>query len=216
MNYFELYYAYLSQCELENWANMRDPNHDFMEWNHTLPQCIFGDQPIGQWLTIEQHAIASALQTLAFRESCLCPWHKQHLPPLLCELSWTFFSVQRTKENKQRAAEGKHPWQDPERIARRIQQQIENGTHPFQGIRGSQQATERNLRLVREGRHPLQNEKIKREYSEREREKVKNGVHPFQKFKGTKYWVNKDGQIKRQIEKPEGEWQNARKWKEVK
>jgi hypothetical protein len=80
MDYFELYYAYLAWCEKDNWANYRDPNHDFMEWNHTLPQCIFGDQPVGQWLTIEQHAIASALQTLAFRKNCLCGWHIKWLP----------------------------------------------------------------------------------------------------------------------------------------
>jgi len=86
MDYFELYYAYLAWCEKDNWANMRDPNHDYMEWNHTLPQCIFGDQPIGQWLTIEQHAVASALQTLAFKEKCVCGFHKDLMPQRLWEL----------------------------------------------------------------------------------------------------------------------------------
>jgi hypothetical protein len=87
MDYFELYYAYLAWCEKDNYANYRDPGHDFMEWNHTLPQCIFGDQPIGQWLTIEQHAIASALQTLAFKTLCHCGWHKKHMPPILWKLA---------------------------------------------------------------------------------------------------------------------------------
>ena len=91
MDYFDLYYAYLAQCEKENWANMRDPNHDYMEWNHTLPQCIFGDQPIGQWLTKDQHAIVSALQTIAFRENCLCGWHKKFIPGELLELSWSLY-----------------------------------------------------------------------------------------------------------------------------
>lgn len=86
MNYFEIYYAYLAWCEKNNWANMRDPNHDFMEWNHTLPQCMFGDQPVGQWLTKEQHAIASALQTLCFDRSCLFGTHFSFLPPYLREL----------------------------------------------------------------------------------------------------------------------------------
>jgi hypothetical protein len=86
MNYFDFYYAYLAQCKKENWANMRDPDHDFMEWNHTLPQCLFGDQPVGQWLTKKQHAIASALQTLAFRTKCVGGFHKSLMPEKLWEL----------------------------------------------------------------------------------------------------------------------------------
>ncbi len=86
MDYFELYYAYLAWCEKDNWANMRDPDHDFMEWNHTLPQCIFGDISLGQWLTFEQHAVASALQTLAFKEKCVCGFHKRLMPERLWEL----------------------------------------------------------------------------------------------------------------------------------
>jgi hypothetical protein len=86
MDFFELYYAYLAWCKKDNWANMRDPNHDYMEWNHTLPRCIFGDQPVGQWLTIKQHAIASALQTLAFKEKCVCGFHKELMPAKLWEL----------------------------------------------------------------------------------------------------------------------------------
>ncbi len=86
MDYFELYYAYLAWCEKDNWANMRDPNHDYMEWNHTLPQCIFGDLPFGQWLTLKQHAIASGLQTLCFDRSCLYGTHFKYLPPVLREL----------------------------------------------------------------------------------------------------------------------------------
>lgn len=91
MDYFELYYAYLAWCEKDNWANYRDPNHDFMEWNHTLPRCKFGDQPIGQWLTIKQHAIASALQTLAFKYKCVCPWHKNKMPLILWELCLEYY-----------------------------------------------------------------------------------------------------------------------------
>jgi hypothetical protein len=75
----ETYYAYLRWCADFNERNLIDPAHDKMEWNHTLPQCIFGDQPIGQWLTLKQHAIASALQTLAFRQKCVCGWHKKYL-----------------------------------------------------------------------------------------------------------------------------------------
>jgi general stress protein YciG len=101
MDYFELYYAYLAWCEKDNWANYRDPNHDFMEWNHTLPQCIFGDQPIGQWLTIEQHAIASCLQTLAFQTLCHCGWHKKHVPENL----WVLACEEVLTERKNHATE---------------------------------------------------------------------------------------------------------------
>jgi len=100
MNYFQLYCEYLTQCEKENWANMRDPNHDYMEWNHTLPQCIFENQPIGQWLTIEQHAIASALQTLAFGKNCLCAWHKKYLPEKILTLSWGYYKDHKRKVGK--------------------------------------------------------------------------------------------------------------------
>jgi len=91
MNYFNLYYAYLAQCERENRLNMRDPNHDYMEWNHTLPQCIFGDLPFGQWLTLKQHSIASALQTLAYKHRCVCGWHKSHVPSPLWNLCQTYY-----------------------------------------------------------------------------------------------------------------------------
>lgn len=104
MDYFDLYYAYLAQCEKENWANMRDPNHDYMEWNHTLPQCIFGDQPIGQWLTIEQHAVASALQTLVFKTLCHCGWHKKHIPLLLWELASSCILHERQKWGRELGA----------------------------------------------------------------------------------------------------------------
>ena len=90
MTYFDLYYAYLHYCEQENFLNLRDPHHDFMEWNHTLPQTIFGDLPIGQWLTKEQHAVASALQTLAFQRKCVCGFHKELMPSILWELCLPF------------------------------------------------------------------------------------------------------------------------------
>jgi hypothetical protein len=86
MDYFEQYYEYLCWCEKDNCANMRDPNHDYMEWNHTLPRCLFDDLPFGQWLTIEQHAIASALQTLAFNKSCVCGFQKNRMPEWLWNL----------------------------------------------------------------------------------------------------------------------------------
>jgi hypothetical protein len=91
MTWVDVYYQYLRHCEYENYLNMRDPAHDFMEWNHTLPKSIFGNQPVGQWLTIYQHAIASALQTLAFERNCLYGRMLPLLPTELREACMPFF-----------------------------------------------------------------------------------------------------------------------------
>ena len=87
----ETYYTYLRWCRDYNERNLIDPTSDKMEWHHTLPQCIFGDVRIGLWLTLKQHAIATALQTLAFNRNCLCPWHIQYLPDFLWELTRPLF-----------------------------------------------------------------------------------------------------------------------------
>jgi hypothetical protein len=68
-----------------------DPHHYRMEWNHFLPQCIFGDQPIGHYLLLRQHAIATALQTLAFKKKCLCGWHQNYLPDTLRQLTHIYY-----------------------------------------------------------------------------------------------------------------------------
>lgn len=88
----ETYYAYLRWCRDYNERNLIDPTSDKMEWHHTLPQCIFGDIRIGLWLTLKQHAIATALQTLAFKRNCLCPWHIDYLPSILWESCRPYFS----------------------------------------------------------------------------------------------------------------------------
>ena len=86
-SYWDLYVAYVHHCVEYNKKHDIDPHHYKMEWNHFLPQCIFGDQPIGHYLLLKQHAIASALQTLAFKKKCLCGWHKKYLPNTLLELT---------------------------------------------------------------------------------------------------------------------------------
>jgi len=58
-----------------------------MEWHHILPQCLFGDQTWGCWLTLHQHAVASALQTLAFGRCCLHGKHTQFLSESLLGLT---------------------------------------------------------------------------------------------------------------------------------
>ena len=86
MSWYDLYLAYLRRCAEYNLATDRDPAHDEMEWNHRLPKAIFGDWAIGEWLLKRQHAIATALQTLAFDQCVLCGWHVEYLPDYLWEM----------------------------------------------------------------------------------------------------------------------------------
>ena len=90
-SYWDLYVAYVHHCVEYNKKHDIDPHHYKMEWNHFLPQCIFGDQPIGHYLLLKQHAIASALQTLAFKKNCMFGWHKHLLPEPLLTLSWVYY-----------------------------------------------------------------------------------------------------------------------------
>jgi hypothetical protein len=102
-SYWDFYVAYVAKCVRDNRVNDIDPHHYQMEWNHTLPQCLFGDQPLGQYLTLQQHAIASALQTLALRKNCMCGWHKEYLPENLVELAWAYFETQCSDNGKKTA-----------------------------------------------------------------------------------------------------------------
>jgi hypothetical protein len=101
-SYWDLYVAYVHHCIEYNKKHDIDPHHYQMEWNHFLPKSIFGDWPIGQWLTLKQHAIASALQTLAFGKNCMCGWHKKYLPGPLLALSWTYYGQISEEEGKKR------------------------------------------------------------------------------------------------------------------
>jgi len=86
-NFWDLHIAYVRECEKLNWANDIDPHHYKMEWHHILPQCLFGDQPIGAWLTLRQHAIASCLQSIAFKKWSNCGRFKALAPVWLWEKS---------------------------------------------------------------------------------------------------------------------------------
>jgi hypothetical protein len=259
MDYFELYYAYLAWCEKDNWANMRDPNHDYMEWNHTLPQCIFGDQPIGQWLTLKQHAIASALQTLAFKERCHCGMHREHMPGVLWELCFPYYSDSSRKMQLKRSENKEHAFQTEEfrrnqskRVSRRNRENAERGEHPMQQERNRQSQSERSRELweseewreknkdsisrraetlvqqnairLENGTHNFVGEEAGKRSSEMQLQRVQNGEHQWKtkehgervrsRLKGTKCWVNREGKLRREKEKPEGEWINARKWRD--
>jgi hypothetical protein len=71
-----------------------------MEWNHFLPKSIFGDWPLGQWLTKRQHAVASSLQTLAFNKNCMFGGHKNYLPNFLVNLAWPYYKKQSAENGK--------------------------------------------------------------------------------------------------------------------
>jgi hypothetical protein len=90
-SYWDLYVAYVNKCVHDNYRNDVDPNHHRMEWNHWLPKACFPDLPVGQWLTLKQHAVASALQTLALKKNCLCGWHLKYLPEKLKSLAWDYY-----------------------------------------------------------------------------------------------------------------------------
>jgi len=96
-SYWDLYVAYVNHCVEYNKKHDIDPHHYQMEWNHFLPRCIFGDQPVGHYLLLKQHAIASALQTLAFKRNCLYSTHKENLPKELLKLAWPIY-CQRSRE----------------------------------------------------------------------------------------------------------------------
>jgi len=96
----ETYFAYLCWCVDFNERHLIDPTSDKMEWNHTLPQCLFKGHGPGQWLTLRQHAIATALQSLAFDYNCLCPWHIKHLPKKLWEVCRPLFVKDKQKLGK--------------------------------------------------------------------------------------------------------------------
>jgi hypothetical protein len=90
-SYWDLYVAYIDKCVRGNRINGIDPHRYKMEWNHFLPRCVFGEWPIGHYLTLEQHAIASALQTLSFKKNCMCGWHKKYIPENLLDLAWPYY-----------------------------------------------------------------------------------------------------------------------------
>jgi hypothetical protein len=276
MDYWELYLAYIRHCEEFNKRNDIDPHHYEMEWNHFLPRCIFGNQPIGQWLTLRQHAIASALQTLAWKKRCHCGMHKEHMPGVLWELCFPYYSDSARKMQLERSKNGEHAWQKPEyvelakermekmweseefrerhsqRMSKQNSEKAERGEHPMQQERNRQKQSERTKELweseewrennkdiiahrtetlvqqnairLKSGTHNLMGREAGKRSSEMQLRRVQNGDHQWktkehservsERMKGAKFWVNPQGTVKRQKEKPEGQWQNGRKWKE--
>ena len=99
-SYWDLYVAYIDCCAKYNWQHNIDPHHYEMEWNHFLPKAVFGDWPMGQYLLLRQHAIASALQTLAFGTLCHCGWHKKYMPKKLWDLCKKYQGLFKGREHR--------------------------------------------------------------------------------------------------------------------
>ena len=186
----ENYYNYLSWCRDFNERHLIDPTTDKMEWNHTLPQCIFKGHGPGQWLTLRQHAIASALQTLVFQENCMCGWHKTYMPDRLWEMCRPFYSKM--------CADNAPEFTQKQRL-KGIESMRQNQLGFF-SPENSTQVSMRQIERSRKGEHQWQTEKHSQILSKR--------------LKGTKWWVNPKGECRRQKEKPEGLWQNGQKWKD--
>jgi hypothetical protein len=125
-SYWELYVAYINHCVQLNMALGVDPIHYDMEWNHWLPKASFPDILLGQWLTLKQHAIASALQTVALRTNCLCAWHKEYLPLGLLSISWPYYRKAAAERIRKNISEGTGAF-SPEALRKKAEAGVEPG-----------------------------------------------------------------------------------------
>jgi hypothetical protein len=204
MNLMIVYFRYLEKCKHDNTVNLRDPNHDYMEWNHTFPQCLFKGHGPGQWLTFEQHAIASALQTLAFDTNCLFGGMLKHLPNKLLDLCLPYYSeycrksgaigleVQKDKKtqsdpevNARRSASLKKTLSDPE-VKEKKSNAVKGDKNPQFGLKGELS--------------PI--------YGLTRSTETRNRVSASKT--GTKRWVNPEGKWVYRKECPGPEWKLAK------
>jgi hypothetical protein len=156
-SYWDLYVAYIAKCVKENKERDIDPHHYEMEWNHFLPQCIFGNQPIGQYLTLKQHAIATALQTLAFEHNCLCGMHKKYLPQPLLDLAWKFY-VEASRKIGTELFSSSLGLFDPRNKEKRLQGATKSGLSAMEQRTGIHNPENREIVLAA-GRYALENKK---------------------------------------------------------
>lgn len=190
-----------------------------------------------QSLTTYQHWIAGILQSEVRGKMCFAFVPKGVLPEMfeMLRAKWQSqqskeISVknkerrsQKMKETNQRMREGGQPsWTDARRqqASQRMRDRnlalASEGNHPMQSPearkRKAEQERERALQRVAEGTNPFQREGFSEKYN---LQRIADGTHNFQLLRGTKCWVNENGDIVRRKEKPtEGEWQNGRKWRE--
>ena len=204
-SYWDLYVAYVNKCVKENKEQGFDPHHYAMEWNHFLPKCIFGDQPVGHWLTIKQHAIASALQTLTFKQNCMTGMMKKYLPEKLLELAWHLYGKKgelnpmfgKTGEFNPNYGK-KRPDQSEKRLGEGNPMFGRTHTEKWKKTKSEQMTGERNFNHGK--KLPDLSEKMTGE-----------GNHSF----GKKWWVNAKGETYLGFKPPEPDWQLGRKFKQT-
>jgi len=178
----ELYYRYLEGCR--NFNELNDLPEKGWEWHHTLPQCLFGDQPFGLWLTREQHAIASILQSFAFGRMCTSGWHKKDLPEKWLG-AFKLTQKMRTKQHNQRISES-----------------LKGKSKTKEHRRKLSIASSRPKPEIRGEKHGMWGKKHPKETLERISAAAKGALH----------WVNCEGKTCRSRECPGPEWQRGRKW----
>jgi len=200
-SYWDLYIVYIDKCVRENYANDIDPHHYEMEENHFLPKCLFKGHGPTQWLTLKQHAIASALQTLALRKNCMTGMMKKYLSEKLLELAWPFYGLGTAERNRKQTGE-LHP--------------MFGRTGELNPMFGKKNPGQSERNKLRTGElHPMFG-KERPEHSERMSGELNpmfgrtGELHPA--F-GKKWWVNDEGKTYRGVEPPGPDWQNGLKWK---
>jgi hypothetical protein len=177
----------------ENKEQGIDPHHYEMEWNHWLPKACFPDLPLGQYLTLNQHAIASALQTLALKNNCMCGWHKKYLPEKLLELAWPLFCFEASQRSKKHIGELNSMFGKRGELNPNYGQKRPNQSEKMKGQKNPMYGKKR----------PEVSERFKLQVGE---------SHPHY---GTKWWVNAEGKTYRGVESPGPEWQLGRKFKQT-
>lgn len=204
--------------------------------HHIIPKSRGGTDD--DWNLVERdvytHAYEHALDFVLFKQA---PWFDcrleswPFLPSELREAVLKEYSRRTSERNLQWAASGSHPMQQEhnriaasERSSRWCEKRLKEGTHPFMGPKASEKRSEENRSRVLKGIHNLQGAENAQRSSRLQLKRVEEGVHQWktkehsksvsERFKGAKHWVNEKGERKFQREKPEGDWQNRRKWKD--
>jgi len=140
-------------------------------------------------------------------------------------------SQRMSKQNREKAGRGEHPMQQEKNrqgASERTKELWESEEWREKNKDSIQHRTEtlvrQNTLRLKNGTHNFMGEEAARRSSDMQLSRVEEGVHQWktpehseavsERFKGAKHWVNKQGERRFQQEKPEGEWINARKWRD--
>jgi hypothetical protein len=204
--FMDIYYRYLEECR--NFNELNDLPEAGWEWHHILPKCLFDDQPPGLWLTKEQHAKASVLQSYAFKTCCVTGWMKKHLPEKWVPF-WYFWKKESFLNNRF-SEEGiknwmkslsESNWNNDEVNKRRGKSISDTNKDPVSQKKRAQAAKK------------TQNDpKVKAKHAEVNM-KPEVRARRTQAQTGLVFFVNAEGKTCRRKECPGPEWQRGRKWR---